>query len=61
VTSEKRHCVLSTIGNLLKETYFESFVRIHRSFAVQKQFIEQREQGTHMIDVNTPPVTEIKF
>jgi DNA-binding LytR/AlgR family response regulator len=41
VTSEKRHCVLSTIGNLLKETYFESFVRIHRSFAVQKQFIEK--------------------
>jgi DNA-binding LytR/AlgR family response regulator len=41
VTSDKRHCVLSTIGNLLKETYFESFVRIHRSFAVQKQFIEK--------------------
>ena len=41
VTSEKRHCVLSTIGNLLKEPYFESFVRIHRSFAVQKQFIEK--------------------
>jgi len=41
VTSEKRHCVLSTIGNLLKEPYFESFVRIHRSFAVQKQFIDK--------------------
>ncbi|MDH4471925.1 MAG: LytTR family DNA-binding domain-containing protein [Fluviicola sp.] len=41
VTSEKRHCVLSTIGNLLKDSYFESFIRIHRSFAVQKQFIEK--------------------
>jgi two-component system, LytTR family, response regulator len=41
VTSEKRHCVLSTLGNLLKEANFESFIRIHRSFAVQKQFIDK--------------------
>lgn len=41
VTSQKRHCVLSTLGNLLKEANFESFIRIHRSFAVQKQFIDK--------------------
>jgi DNA-binding LytR/AlgR family response regulator len=41
VTSEKRHCILSSIGNLLKETHFQSFIRIHRSYAVQKQFIEK--------------------
>ncbi|MES2557375.1 MAG: LytTR family DNA-binding domain-containing protein [Bacteroidota bacterium] len=41
VTQEKRHCVLSTLGNLLREANFESFIRIHRSFAVQKQFIEK--------------------
>lgn len=41
VTPDKRHCVLSNIGNLLKENHFQSFVRIHRSFAVQKQFIEK--------------------
>lgn len=42
VTSHKRHCVLTSIGNLLKETHFQSFIRIHRSFAVQKQYIEKK-------------------
>ena len=41
VTAQKRHCVLSNIGLLLKEVSFQSFVRIHRSFAVQKQFIDK--------------------
>jgi two-component system, LytTR family, response regulator len=41
VTQQKRHCVFSGIGNLLKETHFESFVRVHRSYAVQKQFIQK--------------------
>ncbi|NMH28509.1 LytR/AlgR family response regulator transcription factor [Flavobacterium silvaticum] len=41
VTSAKKHCVLSNLGNLLKENPFSSFVRVHRSFAVQKQFIDK--------------------
>jgi len=41
VTSAKRHCVLSNIGTLLKEENFNSFIRIHRSYAVQKQFIKK--------------------
>jgi two-component system, LytTR family, response regulator len=41
VTEQKRHCVLASIGNLLKETHFQSFVRIHRSFAVQKQYVKK--------------------
>lgn len=41
ITSHKRHCVLSSIGTLLKESHFQSFVRIHRSFAVQKQFVKR--------------------
>ncbi|MBA9073690.1 DNA-binding LytR/AlgR family response regulator [Flavobacterium gossypii] len=41
ITSKKRHCVLSSIGLLLKEDHFQSFIRVHRSFAVQKQFIEK--------------------
>lgn len=41
VTAHKRYCVLSSIGNLLKESHFKSFVRIHRSFAVQRQFVER--------------------
>ncbi|KQO34449.1 LytTR family transcriptional regulator [Flavobacterium sp. Leaf82] len=41
ITDKKRHCVLSSIGNLLKEEHFQSFIRIHRSYAVQKQFIQK--------------------
>ncbi|NUY80646.1 response regulator transcription factor [Flavobacterium sp. MAH-1] len=41
VTNAKKHCVLSNLGTLLKETTFSSFIRIHRSFAVQKQFIQK--------------------
>jgi two-component system, LytTR family, response regulator len=41
VTEDKRHCVLSNLGEILQEEKFNSFVRIHRSFAVQKQFIEK--------------------
>jgi DNA-binding LytR/AlgR family response regulator len=41
ITSQKRHCVLSTLGSLLKEEHFSSFVRVHRSYAVQKQYVEK--------------------
>jgi len=41
VTAAKRHCVLSNIGTLLKEENFNSFIRIHRSYAVQKQYIKK--------------------
>lgn len=41
ITPQKRYCVLSSIGLLLKEVSFQSFIRIHRSFAVQKQFIQK--------------------
>lgn len=41
VTQNKKHCVLSSLGNLLKENHFNSFVRIHRSFAIQKNFIKK--------------------
>ena len=41
ITPQKRHCVLSSIGTLLKENHFQSFIRIHISFAVQKQFIQK--------------------
>ena len=39
VTVNKKHCVLSLLGNILKEKPFESFIRIHRSYAVQKKYI----------------------
>lgn len=39
ITGDKKHCVLSSLGVLLKSPDFSSFVRIHRSYAVQKEFI----------------------
>jgi DNA-binding LytR/AlgR family response regulator len=41
VTQDKKYCVLSSLGNLLKEREFRSFIRIHRSYAVQKHFIHK--------------------
>lgn len=41
VTAAKKHCVLASLGNLLKEDAFRSFIRIHRSYAVQKHFISR--------------------
>jgi DNA-binding LytR/AlgR family response regulator len=41
VTLNKKYCVLSPLGNLLKETAFKSFIRIHRSYAVQRHFINK--------------------
>ena len=41
VTEKKRHCVLSNLGSLLNNAHFNSFIRVHRSFAVQKNFIDK--------------------
>lgn len=40
VTENKRHCVLINLGELLQDAKFSSFVRIHRSFAIQKQYVK---------------------
>ncbi len=39
-TSQKRHCVLQSIGNLLKDPNFKLFIRTHRSYAIQKQYVK---------------------
>ncbi|MDR6966583.1 DNA-binding LytR/AlgR family response regulator [Flavobacterium arsenatis] len=52
VTNHKRHCVLSSIGTLLKEDHFQSFVRIHRSFAVQKNLIHKIGSNEVFINEN---------
>lgn len=41
VTPEKKYTVLSTLGNLLRESPFSGFVRSHRSFAVQPHFVQE--------------------
>jgi len=41
VTTTRKYSVLSSIGNLLLENAFRSFLRIHRSYAVQRHYIEK--------------------
>ena len=53
VTTTKKHCVLSTIGNLLKENHFQSFVRIHRSYAVQKNYIDKKMTNELLLNNGT--------
>ena len=40
-TKDNKHRVLLNIGLLLKDENFQSFIRVHRGFAVQKHFIER--------------------
>jgi signal transduction histidine kinase len=56
VTPVKRYTVLSPISALLKETSFSRFVRIHRSFAVQKNFITRIGTGEVDVQGRTLPV-----
>ena len=41
VTRQKKYCVLVSLGNLLKDPSFGSFIRVHRSYAVQKHFVDR--------------------
>ena len=50
VTEQKRYCVFSYLSELLQESVFGSFVRVHRSYAVQKNFISKI--NTHEVLMN---------
>lgn len=39
VTPVKKHCVWSNLGALLKHPPFDVFVRVHKSFAVRKEYV----------------------
>lgn len=49
ITLEKKHCILDSLGNLLHKSFFDSFVRIHRSYAVPKHLI--RGKNCHEIEL----------
>jgi DNA-binding LytR/AlgR family response regulator len=53
ITRQKKYCVLTPLGNLLKERPFQTFIRIHRSYAVQKHFIDKITPREVMVN-NTP-------
>jgi two-component system, LytTR family, response regulator len=50
VTSKKKHCIWSNIGTVLKQDMFQFFIRIHRSYAIQKQFINNKNASTVFLD-----------
>lgn len=56
VTAQKKYCVLSILGNLLQEAAFKTFIRIHRSYAVQKHFIDRITAQQVFIDNIVLPV-----
>lgn len=56
VTEAKKYCVLSSLGNLLKENSFQSFVRIHRSYAVQMKYVSKVNTSSVMVSTIELPV-----
>lgn len=56
VTAKQKYCVLSSLGNLLNEKAFQTFIRIHRSYAVQKHFINRITAKEVQIDDILLPV-----
>lgn len=50
VTNTRKYTVLSPISSLLKERSFSRFVRIHRSYAVQKGFIRKISTDEVVVD-----------
>ncbi|MGN7865496.1 LytR/AlgR family response regulator transcription factor [Chryseobacterium sp. 22458] len=49
ITLEKNHCILNSLGNLLQKKFFDSFIRIHRSYAVPRHLI--RGKNCHEIEL----------
>jgi two-component system, LytTR family, response regulator len=56
ITTTGKHCVLASLGNLLKEPGFQSFIRIHKSYAVQKNYIEKMKAQEMVLKGFTLPV-----
>ena len=50
ITDSKRHIVLSPLGNMIKDNAFRNFIRIHRSYAVQKNYIKKISSGEVELD-----------
>lgn len=55
ITRQKKFSVLSPLGTLLHEHSFRNFVRIHRSYAIQKHFIKKVSSKEVLVnDVSLP-------
>jgi two-component system, LytTR family, response regulator len=56
ITKDRKYCVLTPLGNLLKEKTFQAFIRIHRSYAVQKHYIRKVTPKAVMVNQVLLPV-----
>jgi two-component system, LytTR family, response regulator len=56
ITKDRKYCVLTPLGSLMKEKAFQSFIRIHRSYAVQKHFIRKVTPKAVMVNQVLLPV-----
>jgi two-component system, LytTR family, response regulator len=52
VTAARKYAVLSPLGTLIKEKAFSSFIRIHRSYAIQKHFVNKISAKEILINSN---------
>jgi DNA-binding LytR/AlgR family response regulator len=56
ITTNRKYAVLQPLGNLIKEKAFNNFIRIHRSYAVQKHFIKQIKPAEILVNDIVLPV-----
>ncbi len=56
VTKNKKYCVLSPLGSLIKEKAFQSFVRIHRSYAIHRHAVSEISAKGIRVDDTLLPV-----
>ncbi len=54
VMPNNRFCVLSSLGVLIKEDNFTNFVRIHRSYAIQKHHVSKIQAAEVILSNNLP-------
>ncbi len=55
ITRNRKYCVLAPLGGLLKEKSFQSFIRIHRSFAIHRNSIKEiSSKGIRLNDILLP-------
>lgn len=56
ITAEKKYTILTPLGTLIQEKSFSNFIRIHRSYAVQKHFIKKINTSEVVINGIALPV-----
>ncbi|MCB9034496.1 MAG: response regulator transcription factor [Chitinophagales bacterium] len=53
VTNNKKYMVLDVLGNLIKNKAFKNFIRIHRSYAIQKHYVTKYNNNEIELDNNS--------